>query len=94
MSNIGQRDISNETSSVGRSATITKGGCAVKIGVVGAGSMGGILARHLAKLRHHVSIANSRGPDSLAALAAERCATPVSVTNKALQPTCRFAALG
>ncbi len=40
--------------------------------------MGGILACHLAKRGHHVSIANSRGPESLTALAAETGATPVS----------------
>jgi predicted dinucleotide-binding enzyme len=50
----------------------------MRIGVIGAGSMGGILARHLAKRGHHVSIANSRGPESLTALAAEIGATPVS----------------
>ena len=43
----------------------------MRVGVIGAGSMGGILARHLAKRGHHVSIANSRGPESLTALAAE-----------------------
>ena len=37
------------------------------------------LARHLTKLGHSVSIANSRGPESLAALATEIGATPVSV---------------
>ena len=45
--------------------------------------MGRILARHLAKLGHHVSIANSRGPESLTALAAEIGATPVSVVDAA-----------
>ena len=54
-----------------------------KIGIIGAGSMGGTLARHLAKLGHHVSIANSRGPESLTALAAEIGATPVSVEDAA-----------
>src|SRR5258705_2232140 len=55
----------------------------MRIGVIGAGSMGGILARHLAKLGHHVSIANSRGPESLTALAAEIGATPASVADAA-----------
>ena len=55
----------------------------MRIGVIGAGSMGGILARHLAKLGHQVSIANSRGPESLTALAAEIGATPVSVVDAA-----------
>jgi 8-hydroxy-5-deazaflavin:NADPH oxidoreductase len=55
----------------------------MRIGVIGAGSMGGILARHLAKLGHHVSIANSRGSESLTALAAELGATPASVVDAA-----------
>jgi predicted dinucleotide-binding enzyme len=55
----------------------------MRIGVIGAGSMGGILARHLAKLGHQVSIANSRGSESLTALAAEIDATPVSVVDAA-----------
>jgi hypothetical protein len=45
--------------------------------------MGGILARHLAKRGHHISIANSRGPESLTALAAEIGATPASVVDAA-----------
>jgi predicted dinucleotide-binding enzyme len=55
----------------------------MRIGVIGAGSMGGILARHLAKLGHQVSIANSREPGSLTALAAEIGAAPVSVVDVA-----------
>ena len=55
----------------------------MRIGVIGAGSMGGILARHLAKRGHHLSIANSRGPESLTALVAETGATPVSVGDAA-----------
>ena len=58
----------------------------MRIGVIGAGSMGSILARHLAKRGHHVSIANSRGPESLTALAAEipgGGVTPVSVVDAA-----------
>src|SRR6266480_5965434 len=55
----------------------------MRIGVIGAGRMGGILARHLANRGHHVSIANSRGPESLTALAAEIGATPVSVVDAA-----------
>jgi len=43
----------------------------MRIGIIGAGQIGGTLARHLAKLGHQVSIANSRGPESLTALAAE-----------------------
>ena len=55
----------------------------MRIGVIGAGSMGGILARHLAQLGHHVSMANSRGPESLTTLAAEIGATPISVVDAA-----------
>jgi predicted dinucleotide-binding enzyme len=55
----------------------------MRIGVIGAGSMGKILARHLAKRGHHISIANSRGPETLTALAAEIGATPVSVVDAA-----------
>ena len=55
----------------------------MRIGVIGAASMGATLGRHLAKLGHHVSIANSRGPESLTALAAEISATPVTVVDAA-----------
>jgi 8-hydroxy-5-deazaflavin:NADPH oxidoreductase len=55
----------------------------MRIGVIGAGNMGGTLARLLAKLGHHVSIANSRGPGSLTALAAEIGATPVAIVSAA-----------
>ena len=55
----------------------------MRIGVIGAGSIGGTLARHLAKLGHQVSIANSRGPESLTALATEIGATPVSAVDAA-----------
>jgi 8-hydroxy-5-deazaflavin:NADPH oxidoreductase len=55
----------------------------MRIGVIGAASMGGTLARHLGRLGHHISIANSRGPASLTALAAEIGATPVSVVDAA-----------
>jgi predicted dinucleotide-binding enzyme len=51
----------------------------VRIGVIGAGGLGGTLARQLAKLDHQLLIANSRGPESLALLAAEIGATPASV---------------
>ena len=55
----------------------------MRIGIIGAASMGATLARHLARLGHQVSIANSRGPQSLSALAAEIGATPVSVVDAA-----------
>ena len=43
----------------------------MRIGIIGAGMIGGTLARRLAQLGHDVTIANSRGPETLAALAAE-----------------------
>jgi 8-hydroxy-5-deazaflavin:NADPH oxidoreductase len=55
----------------------------MRIGFIGAGNIGGTLARHLAKLGHQVSIANSRGPESLTALAADIGATPVSIVDAA-----------
>lgn len=42
-----------------------------KIGVIGAGSIGGILARKLGKLGYSVKIANSRGPETLAGFDAD-----------------------
>jgi 8-hydroxy-5-deazaflavin:NADPH oxidoreductase len=55
----------------------------MRIGILGVGSMGRTLAHHLGKLGHHVSIANSRGPESLTALAVEIVAMPVSVVDAA-----------
>ena len=55
----------------------------MRIGILGAGSMGRILARHLARLGHQVAIANSRGPESLTGLATELGATPASVVDAA-----------
>ncbi|XXV24501.1 NAD(P)-binding domain-containing protein [Sorangium sp. So ce1389] len=43
----------------------------MKIGVIGAGHVGGTLTRGLAKLGHEVFVANSRGPHTLAELASE-----------------------
>jgi predicted dinucleotide-binding enzyme len=49
----------------------------VKIGIIGAGNIGGNLARRFCALGHDVSIANSRGPETLADLAAETGAKAV-----------------
>ncbi len=51
----------------------------MKIGILGAGHIGGTLTRRLTALGHQVSVANSRGPETLADLAAETGAKPVSV---------------
>jgi predicted dinucleotide-binding enzyme len=55
----------------------------MKIGIIGAGQIGGTLARRLAALGHEVSIANSRGPESLRGLASETGARPVTVNEAA-----------
>jgi 8-hydroxy-5-deazaflavin:NADPH oxidoreductase len=55
----------------------------MNIGIIGAGNIGGNLARRFSELGHKVYVANSRGPESLADLAAETGATPVTVTEAA-----------
>ena len=55
----------------------------MRIGIIGAGNIGGTLARRLTELGHEVSIANSRGPGTLAALAKETGAKPVTVEQAA-----------
>ena len=55
----------------------------MKIGIIGAGNIGGTLARRLAALGHQVSVANSRGPESLAAFGRETGARPVTVEEAA-----------
>ncbi|MGW5370624.1 NADPH-dependent F420 reductase [Streptomyces sp. NPDC004009] len=49
----------------------------MKIGIIGAGNIGGNLTRRLTALGHDVSVANSRGPETLKALAEETGATAV-----------------
>jgi predicted dinucleotide-binding enzyme len=51
----------------------------MKIGIVGAGHIGGALTRRLSALGHDVAVANSRGPETLAGLAAKTGATAASV---------------
>ena len=51
----------------------------MKIGIVGAGNIGGTLTRRFAALGHDVFVANSRGPESLRDLASETGAKPVTV---------------
>jgi predicted dinucleotide-binding enzyme len=55
----------------------------MKIGIIGAGNIGGTLARRLTALGHKVSVANSRGPQTLARLATETGATAVTVADAA-----------
>src|SRR5260370_19983842 len=51
----------------------------MRIGIIGAGQIGGTLTRRLTELGHKVFVANSRGPETLSDLAAETGATAVSV---------------
>ena len=55
----------------------------MKIGIIGAGMIGGTLARRLTALGHEVTIANSRGPETLRDLAAETGARAVTATEAA-----------
>jgi len=55
----------------------------MKIGIIGAGNIGGNLTRRLTAAGHDVSVANSRGPQTLGALAEETGATPVKIEDAA-----------
>ncbi|WP_225823008.1 NADPH-dependent F420 reductase [Streptomyces naphthomycinicus] len=55
----------------------------MKIGIIGAGNIGGNLARRLTALGHEVSVANSRGPETLRELAEETGARPVRAADAA-----------
>ncbi len=55
----------------------------MKIGIIGAGNIGGTLARRLTALGHEVAIANSRGPETLRDLAAETGARAVTAAEAA-----------
>jgi 8-hydroxy-5-deazaflavin:NADPH oxidoreductase len=48
----------------------------MRIGIIGAGNMGATLATRLTRLGHQVAIANSRGPRTLADVAAQTGAIP------------------
>jgi predicted dinucleotide-binding enzyme len=55
----------------------------MKIGIIGAGQIGGSLTRRLTELGHELFVANSRGSASLADLARETGAKPVTVREAA-----------
>jgi len=55
----------------------------MNIGIIGAGNIGGNLTRRFQELGHKVFVANSRGPETLADLAAETGATAVTVEEAA-----------
>ncbi|HEY1818407.1 MAG TPA: NAD(P)-binding domain-containing protein [Trebonia sp.] len=51
----------------------------MRIGIIGAGNMGATLAAQFTRIGHQVTIANSRGPQTLTEVAARRAlaeATP------------------
>ncbi len=55
----------------------------MKIGIIGAGNIGGTLTRRLTALGHDVSVANSRAPETLSDLAEETGAKAVTATEAA-----------
>jgi 8-hydroxy-5-deazaflavin:NADPH oxidoreductase len=55
----------------------------MKIGIIGSGNIGGTLTRRLQALGHDVTVGNSRGPETLAPLAAETGATAGSARQAA-----------
>ncbi len=55
----------------------------MKIGIIGAGNIGGNLTRRLRAVGHQVFVANSRGPGTLQDLAKETGASPVTVEQAA-----------
>jgi predicted dinucleotide-binding enzyme len=55
----------------------------MKIGIIGAGQIGGVLTSRLSALGHEVFVANSRGPETLAQLSKETGAKAVSATQAA-----------
>ncbi|MFF3343925.1 NADPH-dependent F420 reductase [Streptomyces sp. NPDC002779] len=61
----------------------TLGRADMKIGIIGAGQIGGNLTRRLTALGHEVSVANSRGPHTLDELATETGARAVRVEEAA-----------
>jgi predicted dinucleotide-binding enzyme len=65
----------------------------MKIGIIGAGEIGGSLARRLTALGHTVSIASSRGPAALRELAAETGAIPVTASEAARSGEIVFVAI-
>ena len=60
----------------------------MNIGIIGAGHIGSALTRRLSEVGHKVFVANSRGPETLSALASETGATPVSPHEAARKGEC------
>ena len=55
----------------------------MKIGIMGAGNIGSVLAMHFRRLRHTVLIVNSRGPETPSQIAQKTRATPVEISETA-----------
>jgi predicted dinucleotide-binding enzyme len=55
----------------------------MKIGIIGAGNIGGALTRRLCVLGHEISVANSRGPETLRDLTSATGASAVTVSDAA-----------
>ena len=55
----------------------------MKIAIIGAGNIGGNLTRRLTSLGHEVTVANSRGPETLAELVAETGASAADASEAA-----------
>lgn len=55
----------------------------MKIGIIGAGSIGATLARKFSAAGHQVSLANSRGPESIRKIAKEANATAATLADVA-----------
>ena len=55
----------------------------MRIGIIGAGNIGSALAHRLSELGHDVSVANSRGPETLGDLASESGASAVTAREAA-----------
>lgn len=55
----------------------------MRIGIIGSGNIGGTLTRRFSELGHDVTVANSRGPESLTDLTAETGATAAQVADAA-----------
>ena len=52
----------------------------MKIGIIGAGKIGGTLAIHFVRAGHEVAVSNSRGPETLSGLIAKIGAGARAVT--------------
>jgi predicted dinucleotide-binding enzyme len=65
----------------------------MNIAVIGAGNIGGTLTRRLTALGYNIRVANSRGPQSLAALAAETGAVATYLTEVAEEADAVFVAV-